>query len=267
MNTGWRFLNTGFGSGAHNMEFDEKLAQELLSGAGAPTLRLFQWKPWAISLGHNQRVEDINVEKCQEDGIDVVRRPTGGRAILHAEELTYSVVMHAEGKGVLQIYNEISNALVAGLRLFGVEVSLQRSQPNLSEQYRRVSGIACFSSSARYEIEYDGRKLVGSAQRRFGDGAGDVVLQHGSILCGAAHKNLVNYLRLDDRLAVGLSRELSEGTIDLSDICGRGIDVEALSLCIKDGFETEWGFKFEKLEQTDEFHAVSYPSTNQEVTS
>jgi lipoate-protein ligase A len=223
------------------MRFDQYLATRLQQGAGEPTLRLFQWEPWAISLGYNQSPSQIDVEQCIKDGVDVVRRPTGGRAILHAEELTYSVVLRAGRRGVLPIYNEISSALVRGLKMFGVSASLQRSQPNFSEHYKHPSSIPCFTSSARYEIEWGGRKLVGSAQRRYRDGENDVVLQHGSILCGPAHRRLARYIRLDDRTIVAeLERDLRERTVDLQEICGGPIDLQGLSDCVRRGFELAW---------------------------
>ncbi len=257
-NTSWRFIDTGFNPGAYNMQLDERLARELLAGTGVPTLRLFQWKPWAISIGYNQSLNDINRKRCTEDGIDIVRRPTGGRAILHAEELTYGVVMPAGTDGILQIYNEISKALVAGLRLFGAEVRLQRSQPNFPEVYRRAPSIACFTSSARYEIEWKGRKLVGSAQRRFNDGTQDIVLQHGSILCGPAHKRLVDYIGFDNRMTAGnFERELNENTVDLAELCNMKVDIESLSICIKRGFELEWGIVFQDEPASHELQVVA----------
>jgi lipoate-protein ligase A len=183
---GWRYRYSGACRGAENMCRDEQCARGLQESRGTvfpSSLRLYRWQPWAISLGHNQSSHDLDMERCTADGIDVVRRPTGGRAILHAEELTYCVVMYTGSRSVLAVYNDISRALVRGLHLFGVNVAFQKSQPNFQETYRQASSIPCFTSSARYEIEWHGRKLVGSAQRRFGDGERDVVLQHGSILC------------------------------------------------------------------------------------
>ena len=233
----WQVLDTGPGTGAFNMRLDEAIARALQAGEGSPTLRLFRWDPWAISLGHNQNPGDIDREACDRDGIDIVRRPTGGRAILHSEELTYSVVMEAGRRSILDVYNEISRALVRGLELFGVGVSLQKSQPDFREAYRHASSIPCFTSSARYEIEWEGRKLVGSAQRRFGDGECDVVLQHGSILCGPAHRRLVEYLAPHDGgLREKLRREMDEKTVDLSFILGRPVEPAALAPSILQGF-------------------------------
>ncbi len=241
----WRFLDSGEGTGAWNMALDETLARHLSGAEAFPVLRLFRWKPWAISLGYNQSEADLNREACLADRIDIVRRPTGGRAILHAQEMTYSVVMRGGRRGVLQVYNEISAALVRGLRLFGVEVSFQKRQPDFRETYRHPSSIPCFTSSARYEIEWNGRKLVGSAQRRFGDGGDDVVLQHGSILCGPAHRRLADYLAAGDPELVGhLRQELEQRTVDLSEITGRSVDLVRLADCIRMGFELEWGVDF-----------------------
>jgi lipoyl(octanoyl) transferase len=241
----WEVIDTGESSGADNMAFDESLARRRAEGTGASTLRFFRWKPWAISVGYNQGTAELDAARCAADGIAIVRRPTGGRAILHAEELTYSVVMPAGRKSILQIYNEISRALVRGLALYGVDASLQKSQPNFAEEYRNPSSLPCFSSSARYEIEWQGRKLVGSAQRRYAGSDGDAVLQHGSILCGPAHLRLADYLLLEDAAtAARIRRVLTEKTVDLGAITGAPVDTAALAACLRRGFELEWNVTF-----------------------
>ncbi len=247
MNTNWRFIDTGENTGSFNMQFDEQLARNLLDGSGNPTVRLFRWKPWAISLGFNQDISKVDVEQCVADGIDVVRRPTGGRAVFHAEELTYSVAMPADAKSVLEIYNQISKALVQGLRLFGVNATLSRSQPDLREHYKNPSSIPCFTASARYEIEWRGKKLVGSAQRRFRnhETGAEVVLQHGSVLIGPAHRDLIKYLVLpDEQTRESLANELVDKTVELSHIKQKEIIMDDLSDCIRRGFEEEWRISF-----------------------
>ena len=246
MSATWRFVDTGWDTGARNMNYDEALARSFFGeGAGVPTLRLFRWKPWAVSLGYNQNAADLDQAKCARDGIDVVRRPTGGRAILHAQELTYSVTLPAGRTTILQVYNDIGRALVRGLNLFGVDVALQRSQPDFRSAYRQPSSIPCFTSSARYELDWNGKKLVGSAQRRFSDGEREVVLQHGSILCGPAHRRLAELLAVTDPAILDqLRRDLEEKTTDLSEILGREVDLNALGECIRQGFEREWGVVF-----------------------
>lgn len=255
----WLLIDAGARTGAFHMAQDEMLARSLERspcGVGEPALppqeeeplqvlRLYRWQPWAISLGYNQTADAIDLERCRADHIDVVRRPTGGRAILHAEELTYCVAMYAGTKSVMAVYNDISRALVRGLELLGVEATLQRSQPDFGAAYRDASSIPCFTSSARYEIEWRGRKLVGSAQRRFSDGAHDVVLQHGSILCGTAHRRLADYLSVPDAQTLGRIRtELCEKTVDLAEILGRAVGADEVQACIRRGFELEWNIEF-----------------------
>lgn len=245
MNPHWHCIESGPQSGAVNMACDEHLASLLESGRGNPTLRLYRWNPWAVSLGRHQNEADIDRSRCVRDHIDIVRRPTGGRAILHAEELTYSVVMYAGRLSIMELYNEVSKALVSGLKLFGVDVEIQRSQPDFRSEYRQVSSVSCFASSARYEIEWKGRKLVGSAQRRYSGGEDEVVLQHGSILCGPAHRGLIQYIAgADDPAGDLLEEELRARTVDLSEICSGEIVLEDLASCIRQGFESEWGLTF-----------------------
>ncbi len=238
----WHYLNTGFHPGAFNMEVDESLVRSLAEGEGCPTVRVYGWNPPAISLGWNQRMEEIDLERTRADGIDVVRRPTGGRAILHSEELTYSVTMPSAGKNILVVYHEISRALVQGLRKLGANVSLEKSQPHFPTLYQSPSSAACFSSSARYEIQLDSKKLVGSAQRRYvGKNGDDVVLQHGSLLLGHDHQRLVNYLKmksLADRQRLG--KEMEEKTTDLSAVLKRRISFEEAAKAIRAGFEEAW---------------------------
>jgi len=241
----WTFIDSGEQTGAFNMALDESLARALAACEGTPSLRLFRWQPWAISLGYNQAAGELDAPRCAADGVDIVRRPTGGRAILHAEELTYSVVMPAGRKSILQVYNEISAALVRGLALYGVDVALQKSQPDFAKEYRSSSSIPCFASSARYEIEWHRRKLVGSAQRRFSGPGGDVVLQHGSLLCGDAHLRLADYLAASVAEArEGILATLRERTADLRMITGGPVDMGFLGECIRRGFEEAWGLAF-----------------------
>lgn len=241
----WHFENTGYHTGAFNMEYDERLARLLVEGGGAGTVRVYGWKPAAISLGWNQSLEEIDVTKCSRAGIDVVRRPTGGRAILHADELTYSVTMVSTRSSVLSVYNEISNALVCGLRHLGMDVSLEKSQPHFPSLYRAPSSTACFTSSARYEIGFGGKKLVGSAQRRYARSNGEeVILQHGSILLGPDHKRMVEFLRIDDKNRAAIAQELDHKTTNLRSILQREITFEEIVPLMRLGFEEAWGIQF-----------------------
>ena len=245
----WEFLNSGLRPGAYNMQLDEALASALVAGDVLPTLRVYGWKPYAVSLGFHQSIEDIDEKKCAEHGIDIVRRPTGGRAILHADELTYCAVMKAEGKNVQTVYGEISRALVAGLRRLGADVDFASSQPEFGTLYRSPSSIPCFSSSARYEIQSGGKKLVGSAQRRYSTRGDEVVLQHGSILLGPGHRLLSELVRGGEHgLSGTIHAALESKTTDLSSMLKCDVSFGRVADAVREGFEEALGIEFEDLE-------------------
>jgi lipoyl(octanoyl) transferase len=223
------------------MALDAYLAERLRARTHPPVLRLFQWSPPAISLGLHQAAGELDTARCERESIDVVRRPTGGRAILHAEELTYTVVMPARGS-VMDVYNRISLALVRGLRLFGADVEMSRLQLERLGASGPPSSIPCFTSTAKYEIEWRGRKLVGSAQRQYREEG--VVLQHGSILTGPAHRRLVEYLMVDDETRSALADGMARKTVDLQEILSGPVDEVFLAACVRRGFEEEWGITF-----------------------
>lgn len=242
----WIFLNTGFHDGEFNMMFDQNLAHLFSLGKIKPVLRVYGWKPYSISIGYNQDENAFDFQKIRASGIGFVRRPTGGRAILHSEELTYSVVMNAGGKSVLEVYNLLSRAIAKGLSLLGAEFELEESQPDFAKLYKHFSSIPCFASSAKYEIHYKGKKVVGSAQRRYGD----VVLQHGSILIGEYHKKLPEFLKVDSSdLIEQIKYEIDNRTICLKEVLGREVSFEEVAVALKKGFEIELGIEFEELTQ------------------
>ncbi|HTY12310.1 MAG TPA: lipoate--protein ligase family protein [Bacteroidota bacterium] len=249
----WRFLNSGFHSGVYNMRLDETLAQRLVAREGFPTLRVYGWMPHAISLGYNQRCSDFDEALCASRGIDVVRRPTGGRAIFHAEELTYSITMSARGKNINESYCEISRALLCGLRLLGADVEYAHARPDLNRLYKSQGSIPCFASSTQYEIQHHGRKLVGSAQRRYSTLEGEeVILQHGSVLLGPMHKRLPEFMRLEDeKNRTALREELERKTTDLGAALGRAVSFDEAAAALKEGFEREWNVTFTENEFDD----------------
>jgi lipoate-protein ligase A len=228
----WRFLNTGAHSGDYNMALDAAIAQ---SGAmNEPTLRVFKWQPECISLGYHQNAGEINLAKCRQTGIDVARRPTGGRAILHAQELTYSVIIPAAHPWFevlpLDVYRRLSEAIAAGLRHLGVQVSFAPGE-KLHVDGRPLR-LACFASSARNELLAGGKKIVGSAQRRFRQG----ILQHGSILLDTAHEKLPEFLAGDESAREIERRRLKEHTTTLRQVSGRHIGFDETVEALRRGF-------------------------------
>jgi lipoate-protein ligase A len=154
-----------------------------------PILRIYSWRPWAVSYGHHQKPEAFLRAEIEARGWGFVRRPTGGRAILHAQELTYAVVGTSPsplfGSDLHATYEVINRALLAFLRRLGLEPDLSEG-----ESLAAARGAVCFQSAGRHEVTVGGKKIVGSAQRR----TGDVFLQHGSILTGPAHAELLDCL-------------------------------------------------------------------------
>ncbi len=246
----WKFLNTGFNTGAFNMALDIHLSKTCRQDEAF--IRLYRWDPYCISLGANQDYNSINSSKAAKDNIDIVKRPTGGRAILHAEELTYSVVIPLEeNSSARNIYSEINLALAEGLniydkRLSGVE--LENIQPDFRNFYKEEKSIACFAVPAKSELKFDGKKLAGSAQRKMGN----VILQHGSILCGEYHKKIIDYLNSNDENIASVAEAL-ESTANIKQITGKEVDYNILCDSIKDGFSAYFKIKFEDSEKDKHF--------------
>lgn len=173
----WRLLITGPADGATNMAIDEAIAEAVRAGKSPPTLRFYGWQPPALSLGIAQEADVVDEARCAILGWQLVRRPTGGRAVLHIDELTYAVIApetepRVKG-GVVESYRRLSVALTAGLRELGVVP--ERTLPYYAD--RGAAGPACFDGPSDYEVTIAQRKLIGSAQMR----RAGVVLQHGSL--------------------------------------------------------------------------------------
>lgn len=231
----WRYLETLGYPGDLNMALDVALAAK----SGKPVLRLFTWSPFAISLGFHQKPDDVNPDLCRHAGYDVVKRPTGGRAILHAAELTYSVILPQTSafyhKDILPVYDTISRCLVSGLESLGFPVEFERAEKTPHGFNRGELSSLCYASSVQHEITIKGRKLVGSAQRRYEFS----VLQHGSILIGEEHLDLPLYLnRGDEKRRLSMKDYMRRHTICLSEL-DPNIRIEQVMNALKLGFEQQ----------------------------
>jgi len=246
----WRFINTGFNTGQFNMEYDIKLAHEIKSDEAV--FRLYRWNPYCISLGANQEFNSVNTTKAKADDIDIVKRPTGGRAILHSEELTYSVILPIDANlSARGAYEEINQALQIGLRNYNSklsEVSLESIQPDFKGFYKEERSAVCFAVSAKSELKFRNKKLVGSAQRKLGN----TILQHGSILCGDYHLKIIDYLNIETDNIVSLKSEISNTTTDLHSILNEEIDYPKMEESLLKGFEEYFNTKFENITVTEQ---------------
>ncbi|MCY4247918.1 MAG: lipoate--protein ligase family protein [Chloroflexi bacterium] len=223
-----------FSGGARNMAVDCAIAEAVGSAAQPPTLRLYGWQPFCLSLGYGQRLSEVDIEALDARGWDLVRRPSGGKAILHGDELTYSLCLpldHALARGdVIESYRLISAGLLAALRILGMTA---QAAPMAADAARAPTGPACFALSAHYEIAVGGRKLLGSAQLR----RGGALLQHGSLPLRGDIGRICDALVFEDGGARERERlQVRQRATTLSDSLGRPIDWTEAALALKQGF-------------------------------
>jgi lipoyl(octanoyl) transferase len=177
MSDTWRLLVTPPAHGVWNMAVDEAILEAVGRHESLPTLRLYSWEPACLSLGYAQPLADVDLPRLKNLGWDVVRRPTGGRAVLHTDEITYSVIApHDEPRvagTLLESYERLASALVEALHLLGLPVEVQGYASKSSKTLNPV----CFEVPSTSEITCSGKKLIGSAQARRREG----ILQHGSL--------------------------------------------------------------------------------------
>ncbi len=232
------------------MALDEALLEEFLIAQDQgenppPTLRFFGWQPACLSLGYAQKAErEVDLAGCERLGIDWVRRPTGGRAILHeTSELTYSLVASTDDPllqgGILESYRKISAALLVGLQKLGVGAEAA------SDEQRKVSSnpatAACFDAPSAYEITFEGRKVIGSAQAR----RGNALLQQGTILLTVDVERLFTALKPP----LSLSREAAIAQVEsrltsLSAALGRNISYAEAEAAFIQGFSEHFNLNF-----------------------
>ncbi|WP_438448666.1 lipoate--protein ligase family protein [Gorillibacterium sp. sgz5001074] len=210
----WRLIRSGACSPAENMAVDEAILTLHSEGRVPPTVRFYGWAPATLSIGYFQKAEEeVDVEEVSRQGIGFVRRPTGGRAVLHDAELTYSIVVSESYPGIPRSVTEAYRVLSEGLRLGFVRLGLHAEMTELSGDKKEAlagapASAACFDSPSWYELVVEGRKVAGSAQVR----QKGVVLQHGSILLELDTQALFRLLRFRseesrNRLAAAFERK------------------------------------------------------------
>ncbi len=220
-------------SGSWQMALDEAVLHSVIGGRALPSLRFYGWTPPCMSLGYFQHSSDINISRCRDEGIDVVRRPTGGRAVLHDRELTYSVVLPVpEGRSgsVLETFRMINTGILHGIRSLGVEATFHRKE--------RAGGAPrenpyCFSAPSQYEILVKGRKVVGAAQMRK-DG---VLLQHGSIPLSVNRGKIAALLSSVERSAEVAEESAEDRPLGIEEMISRPVDRKKLIEAVIEGFE------------------------------
>ncbi len=240
------------------MAVDEALLSSCKNAASPPVLRLYGWSQPTITVGHSQNIErDIDLEKAGQLGVDVVRRPTGGRALWHGNELTYAVVapLGAAGLGhhLKDIFESISRFLIAGLVQLGVPQDALDFQDCSRRQAGTGRSAACFAELHFGEITFEGRKLIGSAQRR----TQHAFLQHGSILIDEDFDRFTQVCRFEneaDRQSTSL--KLKAGSTTLQNILSTPLSFEQVEKALVAGFNQELGNCLKPGKLSDEESAL-----------
>ncbi|WP_059103262.1 lipoate--protein ligase family protein [Shouchella shacheensis] len=251
----WRFIDSGKRSPSYNMALDEALLQWHSEGKIPPTIRFYGWEPATLSVGYFQRVEkEINLEAVKEYGLGFVRRPTGGRGVLHEHELTYSVIVSEEHSGmptsVTEAYRVISEGLLEGFRAVGLDASFSiPSTEKEKEALKNPRSSVCFDAPSWYELVVEGRKVAGSAQTR----QKGVILQHGSILLDMEEDKLFDLFNYkNERLRERMQRQFSKKAVAINALRETPIDLNEASAAFKKGFEKGLGITLELYELSAE---------------
>ncbi len=242
----WRLWIDGKQDGETNMRRDREMLAALDSpdadDSALPTLRLYAWQPWTVSLGKAQDpARALDLAEVTRRGYGWVRRPTGGRAVFHAEEITYAVAAPFQGpfaSGLAETHRRIALALARFYRAYGAEPTLSRPAPPADLDPR--SSAPCFLSPGLAELELDGRKLAGSAQRR----GRRAFLQHGSLPLGPAQLELADLLPLDDAARERVKRNLAERSTCLADLLDPLPTRRELHARLAAAFASEFGIRW-----------------------
>jgi lipoate---protein ligase len=210
-----RLLETGCGSAAYNMGLDESVLAHVSAGKSPTTLRFYRWKPNAVSIGYFQNIDsEVDTKLCSERGVDVVRRITGGGAVYHDLELTYSYITKQENlpEDILSSYRLICMGLIEGLKSLGIEASF----------------------APLNDVVSGGKKISGNAQtRRMG-----CVLQHGTLLLGLDLKTMFSLLKIpNEKIREKMIVAASERVTSVSDILGEEKDYNSVIGAFRQGFQ------------------------------
>ncbi|MEW6093140.1 MAG: lipoate--protein ligase family protein [Chloroflexota bacterium] len=263
----WRIiLQSTPARGAWNMAVDEAILAAAGRGESLPTLRLYAWEPACLSLGYAQPVRDVDRERLHARGWDLVRRPTGGRAVLHVDELTYSVTGPLDeprlAGTVLESYNRLAAALTEALRTLGLPVQVQEHSKSAS----RTANPVCFEMPSTYEITVNGKKLVGSAQARRKEG----VLQHGSLpLTGDLRRILQALAYPDEESRTRAAERLLRQATTVETALGRVVAWEEAAEAFVSAFRSVLaldlqpaGLTRQETSRAEELMAAKYTSPN-----
>lgn len=262
MQATWRLIITPPANGAWNMAIDEAILEAIGKQLVPPTLRLYSWQPPCLSLGYAQPVSDVHLPALLSNGWDLVRRPTGGRAILHTDELTYAVIGPLEEPrlqgSVLECYQRLAQALLKALAMVQIPAQAKPLASPSSASFSAASNSptpatvasnhtnpVCFETPSNYEILANGKKIIGSAQARRKDG----VLQHGSFPLFGDLTRILQVLVFPDEEARQKARtRLQQHATTAAEVLGKPLSWQAASNAFIQAFEQTLDLRFVKAD-------------------
>nr|WP_040512751.1 lipoate--protein ligase family protein [Gracilibacillus halophilus] len=246
----WYFLDTGEQSPAYNMAVDDCLLRWHSNQEIPPVIRFYQWKPAGLSVGYFQKTKGkINFDALENQNIDLVRRLTGGRAVLHDQELTYSIIVsesHSDmPRSVKEAYLILSKGLLEGYNNLGIDASFAIPE----EKQKTTQSAVCFEEPSWYELVVHGKKAAGSAQTR----KKGVILQHGSIPITVDDTKLYDmFVYPNEKVKERARRAFKDKAISIEEAAGRTVTMEETKDAFKHGFEQGLNITFKPLTFSDD---------------
>ncbi|WP_456278316.1 lipoate--protein ligase family protein [Bacillus sp. AK128] len=266
----WRYIYSGSCSPSFNMALDEALLDWHSKGLIPPTIRFYGWNPATLSIGYFQKVEkEIDLDMVKKHNLGFVRRPTGGRGVLHDQELTYSVIVSEEYPGmpktVTESYRVISEGVLEGFKLLGLDayfaVPLTDDE---RESLKNPRSAVCFDAPSWYELVVEGRKVAGSAQTR----QKGVILQHGSILLDIDEDLLFNLFKYpSEKVKERMQRNFKNKAVAINALRDTPVTIEEAIGAFKAGFEKGLDIELEPYELSDAEHQAVLTIANEKYES
>ena len=250
----WYFIHSGPCSPSFNMAMDEALLNWHSEKLIPPVIRFYEWEPATLSIGYFQQVhKDIDLDEVRRQGLGFVRRPTGGRAVLHEHELTYSIIVEEDypnmPQSVTEAYRVLSEGLLLGFRNLGLDAYF--SVPDTAEKkedLKRPKSAVCFDAPSWYELVVEGRKVAGSAQTR----QKGVILQHGAILLDMDEEKLLSLFKFaDEEAREKMRQKLPEKAVAMNRLVDKPFTIEQCVGAFKSGFQDSLGIELIPYELTE----------------
>lgn len=259
MKSEWRFIRSGVGAPDYNMAVDEAILTAHSEGLVPPTVRFYGWNPPTLSVGFFQKAaSEVNFGALEQEGVGFVRRATGGRAVLHDKELTYSMIVSESYPGiprsVTEAYRVLSQGLLLGFRKLGLSAEMvQLENEEEKEKYASMGSAACFDSPSWYELVVEERKVAGSAQTR----QKGVVLQHGSILLDLDADQLFRLLRFSsERVMERMKQQFLKKAVAINEVRGQAglprVELSEVEQAFMTGIEEGLEIRLVPSELTDQ---------------